>query len=308
MVRLLPHFTQRNIPKLAVRVILSAHLMPIRFFARPLGVKTACNKMLLITNDKEGCGRLTPAGHEPKANPYGGRAALAHSAYVVPGALSSEVEDVFRAFVNGDEFACLGAKASVATGKYRLGIYDKLATANATAGLTRDLYTFSQEQERMHSDFTTFVAVFLRSRPRSALSFERALWKQLQSLHDEDRLHDAWDARVSADPYDRKFSFSFAGKAFFVVGLHPCSPRKSRRFRWPALVFNAHHQFDSLRSKGQFERLRDTIRRREMRLQGDINAEVADFGETSEARQYSGRRTEDGWRCPFKPRHSPSVH
>lgn len=239
---------------------------------------------------------------DENGNPYGTRAALANSAYVVPGGPFCEVDETFRAFVNDDRFACLGAKASVATGKYRLGIYAKLATTDATAGLTRDLFTFSQEQESMQSDFTTFVAVFVRSHPASALSFERALWKQLQLLHDEDRLHHAWDARVSADPYDRKFSFSFGGKAFFVVGLHPLSPRKSRRFRWPALVFNAHHQFDNLRSKGQFVRLRDTIRSRELRLQGDINAEVADFGERSEARQYSGRRTEDGWRCPFKPR------
>ncbi|MBC5830009.1 MAG: YqcI/YcgG family protein [Candidatus Eremiobacteraeota bacterium] len=239
-------------------------------------------------------------------NPYRSQASFENSAYFVPGARSCEADDAFRAFVNDDDFACLGAKASVATGKYRLGIYEKLGTTAATAGLTRDLFTFSQEQERMLSDFTTFVAIFLRSRPASALSFERALWKQLQRLHDEDRLHHAWDARVSADPQDRKFSFSFSGKAFFVVGLHPLSPRQSRRFRWPALVFNAHHQFDNLRSKGQFDRLRDTIRRRELLLQGNINAEVADFGERSEARQYSGRRTEDTWRCPFKPRDRPS--
>lgn len=242
-----------------------------------------------------------------ESNPYGSRASLENSAYVVPGTSPCDVDEAFRAFVNDDDFACLGAKASVATGKYRLGIYAKLGGVDTTAGLTRDLHTFCKEQESMQSDFTTFVAVFLGSRPASALSFERALWKQLQRLHDEDHLHHAWDARVSADPYDRKFSFSFGGKAFFVVGLHPLSPRKSRRFRWPALVFNAHHQFDNLRSKGQFKRLRDTIRRRELLLQGDINAEVADFGERSEARQYSGRRTEDGWRCPFKPRPSERL-
>jgi len=52
MVRLLAHFTQRNIPKLAARVILSTHLMPIRFFARPLGVKTACIKCYLLPTIK----------------------------------------------------------------------------------------------------------------------------------------------------------------------------------------------------------------------------------------------------------------
>jgi FPC/CPF motif-containing protein YcgG len=64
-------------------------------------------------------------------------------------------------------------------------------------------------------------------------------------------------------------------------------------------VFNPHAQFERLRSAGHFERLQRAIRDREMALQGSLNPNLADFGELSEARQYSGRPTESEWRCPF---------
>jgi FPC/CPF motif-containing protein YcgG len=44
------------------------------------------------------------------------------------------------------------------------------------------------------------------------------------------------------------------------------------------------------------------VREREIALQGSLNPNLADFGERSEARQYSGRAVEDQWRCPFHRR------
>ena len=104
---------------------------------------------------------------------------------------------------------------------------------------------------------------------------------------------------MSADPESAQFSYSFGGRALFVVGLHPASSRMSRRFGWPALVFNPRSQFERLRAAGKFERLRDAVRDRDVALQGTPNPNLADFGEMSEARQYSGRATEPEWRCPF---------
>jgi FPC/CPF motif-containing protein YcgG len=104
---------------------------------------------------------------------------------------------------------------------------------------------------------------------------------------------------VSDDPANPHFSFSFAGQALFVVGMHPESSRLSRRFRWPTLVFNPRAQFERLRAEGKFERLRTLVRDRDVALQGTLNPNLADFGERSEARQYSGRATEPDWRCPF---------
>jgi hypothetical protein len=67
----------------------------------------------------------------------------------------------------------------------------------------------------------------------------------------------------------------------------------------PTLVFNPHAQFEELRRDGRFDGMRNTIRRRDHRLQGSINPMVADHGERSEALQYSGRAVEPGWEPPL---------
>jgi len=42
-----------------------------------------------------------------------------------------------------------------------------------------------------------------------------------------------------------------------------------------------------------------TIRRRDISLQGFTNPMLTDFGEQSEARQYSGRAVDEDWSPPF---------
>jgi hypothetical protein len=144
-----------------------------------------------------------------------------------------------------------------------------------------------------------FVAVFPERAPRSELAFERRLWAQLQRLHEHESATVPWDGSVSDDADDPMFAFSFAECAYFVVGLHAGASRISRRFRWPALVFNPHSQFGRLRGEGRFARMQQAIRSREMAVQGSLNPNLADFGERSEARQYSGRPVEQDWKCPF---------
>ena len=133
--------------------------------------------------------------------------------------------------------------------------------------------------------------------------FEARLWDRLQSLTDQDtRLGHAYDARVAADPSDSHFSLSFAGEAFFAVGLHPGASRPARRFDAPTLVFNLHDQFERLRAEGRYDRLRETIQARDISWTGSINPMLASYGERSEAPQYSGRKVPDDWACPFSRR------
>jgi FPC/CPF motif-containing protein YcgG len=172
-----------------------------------------------------------------------------------------------------------------------------MGSPEASAELAADLRIFVREQEPADGRFSTFAAVFISPRAADEMRFERLLWTQLQHLHGLDEA--PWAPRVSMDPDDASFAFSFAGRAFFVVGLHPGSSRLARRFAWPALVFNARFQFDRLRERGRYRRMRDLIRARDVALQGDTNPMLADFGERSEARQYSGRPVGDGWVCPF---------
>ena len=248
-----------------------------------------------------------------RANPFDGELARANSAYAsfVGGGLVREpsggpvtpleefVHDSLRGLVLNPRFSCVGAKAAIRRGQYRAGLYGTMGSRGAVAGLARDLFEFVEELPCIGSDFTTFLASFKGPNVADEVKFEQLLWTQLQGLYEQDRLHHGWDPSVSADPEDPDFSFSFAGRAFFVVGLHPASSRHARRFAWPTLAFNVHEQFERLREGGRFARVREVIRAREIELQGSLNPNLSDFGELPEARQYSGRPVKEDWRCPF---------
>jgi FPC/CPF motif-containing protein YcgG len=150
------------------------------------------------------------------------------------------------------------------------------------------------------SEYATFVAIFESPRETDELEFESLFWQQLRRLNELDAAHFEWDPNVRSDPSDPHFSFSFGGQALYVIGLHANSSREARRFPWPALVFNPHEQFERLRADGKWKRMQDTIRSRDLELQGSINPMLSDFGADSEARQYSGRAVEEDWRAPFK--------
>jgi FPC/CPF motif-containing protein YcgG len=247
-------------------------------------------------------------------NPFSNAVAIANSSYSIfdgrelvradtgdlASPLSHLVHDAVRALVLNDHFSCVGGKSSFRHGTYRFGLYSELGSANAAAGLARDLYTFVGEFPAFGDVFSTYVASFDRPNPPDEISFERDLWTTLQLLHDLDAPHHRWDPSVSGDPDDARFSFSFAGIAFFVIGLHAGSSRAARRFAWPTLVFNPHRQFERMRQDGDYARFQRVIRERDERLQGEPNPMVADFGTRSEAVQYSGRRVEGPWSCPFR--------
>lgn len=213
-----------------------------------------------------------------------------------------DIRQQFRAWVLGADYPCVGAKAAFNSGSDQVRVYAQLLTS--TAEIAQDLRSFAARTSE--SEYATFVAIFRESTGGSEAEFERQLWNQLQMLHElDDR---AWDASVSSDPRDPHFSFSFAGQAFYVIGIHANSSRHARQFPWPALVFNPHEQFDRLRGDGKWRRMQRTIRERDVQLQGSTNPMLSDFGERSEAPQYSGREVGANWqppigRCPFHNKH-----
>ena len=210
--------------------------------------------------------------------------------------VAQRVRDEFRGFVQDPAFSCLGARAALRHDHHRIAAYGPMGSPEATARLARELAEFAPGAGQ--AEFATFVAAFMGAAPEGEAEFEALLWAQLQALHEADATR-GWAPSVSDRPEDPRFSFSFAGTAFFVVGLHPASSRLARRFGWPALVFNPRAQFERLRADGRYAGLRDQIRVRELALQGNLNPNLADFGEASEARQYSGRPAGPEWRCPF---------
>ena len=198
------------------------------------------------------------------------------------------------------EYPCLGARSVFHRDRATVKVYDELAGDGVAEQLLADLRTFAAETDP-EEGFASFVATFRGPSVLDEQHFERLLWSQLEQVHSVDGA--GWNTAVSADPSDQHFAFSAGGTAYFIVGLHPQASRDARRTPTPTLVFNLHEQFEALRASGRFPRMRDKIRERDQQLQGSINPMVADHGETSEARQYSGRQVGPTWQAPFCPKH-----
>lgn len=201
-------------------------------------------------------------------------------------------------YLSDPAFPCVGAKSALNKDRMWFEPYAELGDPADVRALCDRLKQFSDAFPEPGVAPVSFVAMY-GDGFADEKSFETALWAQLQAMHEHDRTHFEWDASVATDPAHDDFSLSIAGRAFFVVGLHPQASRMSRRAPFPCLVFNFHDQFVSFKSTGKFQGLQSVIRRRDLDLQGSINPVLARFGEASEARQYSGRAVEAAWQCPF---------
>lgn len=206
----------------------------------------------------------------------------------------------FKAFVANPAFPCVGAKSALSRGKLSTVLCHSIRSNWDDLRIHDYLLNWVEDYHKDVRPFRSLAVIFDDRAPMAEMEFERALWERLQSLADKDAwLGLEYDRRVSSDPDDPHFSLSFGGEAFFVVGLHPGASRPARRFARPAMVFNLHDQFERLRAEGRYEKIRSTILQRDAAIAGSINPMLARHGETSEAAQYSGRRVEPEWRCPF---------
>lgn len=198
-------------------------------------------------------------------------------------------------------YPCVGAKSVFVRGQAEVEVFDRLADPAQTGRLHAGLAAFSAHHpDEPGADvprLASYLACFRAPVPAGEEEFEELLWRQLALLHAVDDA--AWDRRVSQDVTSQHFGFSVAGRAFFVIGMHPRASRLARRTPVPVLVFNLHSQFEQLRASGKYARLRDVVRTRDVRLQGCPNPMVADHGTRSEARQYAGRQVPDDWQPPY---------
>ncbi|CAM4203667.1 guanitoxin biosynthesis heme-dependent pre-guanitoxin N-hydroxylase GntA [Gillisia hiemivivida] len=208
-----------------------------------------------------------------------------------------KIKEKFIDFIIEQDHPCVMAQTVFSMDKVDFHTYENFGSKNTARKILKDLKKYISNYDFESNDFLTFMAVFKGRKTFTEQQFEDILWKQLDFLHEEDT--DAWDPSVSSDPSNKDFSFSLGGKAFYIVGLHPNSSRMSRQSPFPTIAFNLHWQFEKLREMGTYEVVRDKIRERDTELQGDINPVLQDFGENSEARQYSGRKVGDEWKCPF---------
>lgn len=206
----------------------------------------------------------------------------------------------FRAFVTRPEFPCVGAKSAVGRGQLRVVVARDIRSSWDDLRILPSLQALATSYRADPVLFQSFAVLFETNGNLSEADYETYLWQRVQSLSDKD----AWlghkpDPRVAQDADDPHFSLSFGGEAFFVVGLHPNASRPARRFEVPAMIFNLHDQFETLRAQGRYEKLRASILERDVALAGSINPMLTRHGTASEARQYSGRLVDGDWQAPF---------
>lgn len=203
-------------------------------------------------------------------------------------------------------FPCVGAKSAMNSGMLEIVTAWSITSGWDDMAIHRALLDWSSRYEQNGEGLRSLAVVFSQPHDLDEVAFEAAMWERIQSLSDKDEwLGQPAETGVSSDPSDPHFSLSFGGQAYFVVGMHPNASRAARRMAYPTLVFNLHDQFERLREEQRYEKLRSAILERDVRLDGSINPMLARHGETSEARQYSGRAVNDDWQCPFKdPRKS----
>ena len=92
---------------------------------------------------------------------------------------SAAVQAQFAAFVADPSFPCLGAKAALNAGSYRLCTYDKLASAETSAQLYRDLVAFTGADAVRTQPYASFIAIFGAPMSLGERAFEELLWLQL---------------------------------------------------------------------------------------------------------------------------------
>lgn len=219
---------------------------------------------------------------------------------VLANNLNREITD----FVNQRDYPCVAAKTAIKKKDYRIGVYGDLGSGRFARDLAQDLLYFKQEYSGSKSSFLSFIATFEGTAFATELEFENALWRELSFVasvpESVPEYRASWDPNFSSDPDDENFCFSFGGDAFFVVGLHPGSSRKARRFATPTLIFNLYAQFEQLDEETEFYPMVRTNRKKDIAFQGSVNPMVEKYAEKWEAIQFSGKENPPEWKCPFK--------
>ncbi len=210
-----------------------------------------------------------------------------------------KIERKFLQFINNPAFPCIGAKAAAKKQQINFINAGSLISDKDDVLILSKIYQFIEEWEKDKEVLKTLVVIFDSPLNLTELEFENKMWARLHNLHRLDSQIYRWDETTSSDVSNPLFSFSLGGYGFFIVGLHSQSSRKARQFKNPTLVFNLHDQFEKLRKEGVFTLMRNKIREEDIKFSGSVNPMVMDFGQSSEAIQYSGRKVTKDFGCPF---------
>jgi uncharacterized protein len=170
------------------------------------------------------------------------------------------IHEEFRDWIADDaSFPCIAGKMAIrGMGSYGLGVYDAALGDGANSeALLDDLRTFLRYQSgewKEGNHFTTFIAVFPHGVVGDWDDFEAKLKAHMIALQKA-------DGEAKDGVGDQK-------RHYLLVGLHPSAPRKARRFKYPALIFNSRDQFKHLETTGQMPAIQKAVRRRDKKISG----------------------------------------
>lgn len=210
----------------------------------------------------------------------------------------------FRAKLEDKIFPCVAAKAALVKEQLKVMTAGHMGCPKDDREILNFIYSFLKGYRTSDKLFHSAVIIFPDTKIYSEEMYEQLFWTRMQALADLDAEQHDYDSRVDMNPDSENFSFSIGGEAFFLIGLHPASSREARRFEYPAIVFNPHAQFEKLRENKQYQKMKNIVRKKDIALSGSINPMLQDFGDASEVYQYTGRKYNSDWKCPYNSNHN----
>lgn len=205
----------------------------------------------------------------------------------------------YQAFLSAKEFPCIAAKAALTRNHIKGIVINHMACPVQDSVMLEFMYDFVDQYRASRDSYHSAAVIFRGPLDTNDETFDQLLWLRLRALSMLDKINYQHDDRVDSDPASPTYSYSLKSEAFFIVGLHPGSMRRSRRFKYPTLVFNPHAEFEKLRKLNRYNKMKDVVRKRDVVFSGSVNPLLDDFGSSSEVNQYSGIRHNAGWKCPL---------
>ena len=225
--------------------------------------------------------------------------------------IEQEKQEIIQAFLQHlqiKDYPCIAAHDAASRQTIACFVADHMACAKDDRDILDFIYDFVDTYRTATKGYYSAAVLFREPVSLNEEDFDQMLWQRLQSLADLDALSYKYDERVNADITSPQFSFSLKEEAFYIIGLHPASNREARKFSYPVLVFNPHAQFEKLRNQHHYSKMQHIVRERDKAYSGNVNPMLADFGQSPEVIQYSGRIYDENWKCPLILKHAGIKH
>ncbi len=213
------------------------------------------------------------------------------------------VKNEFVEFIENKFFPCIGAKTAMAKNQLSCLVAAHIFWPSDDEKIVAFLHTFIDKYRTSHHPFHSAAIIFIAPQDITETGYETAFWQRLQAISNIDAQHYKFDSRVSSDIQSPLFSFSIKVEALFAVGMHGSCSRDARRFKYPAIVFNPHAQFDMFKQTTKYKNLQSSIRKRDMVFSGLINPMLNDHAISPEIIQYTGKNYGHLFSCPLKINH-----